>query len=782
MKKIILVFLLVLLLCGCAVPNDVVTTQTKSASEQAQTEEPVETPAPGPTPDPELTSIALPVEVAFNAGVLSETEEDGVYYVTLPEEEQMRPGAPTYTWYINGSDADAIDEVVIEFDVFGTVRPLDGMYFGYDEAFYVILHNFETIPALPIWPYDPVTLEQTGGDTDQNAMLVLPELGVDLKKYAEWEDEHVRIAIPYTEFRNASKDLTLQFLPGTTFGNLTVCLSGADGLYEDEIERISQTVESLDRSPIWNELGADFIEVYGHEEGGDGDGEESSQCDLIDSLLHNQRVMYEGLVINPDGSINMPVAFYDLGDYASQVQGKYAVIPEGIVSAMTALSYSQFFSEEEYRQVVSFILENMMNEDGQFYGIYDIAQHKLVATDRKAAALPILAMLGGSLPDREADLIANSILANEIVRVGDTLYYAPYGVSEDGIMDLKLSDFVFTGGLFGLLTEYSHDGSRLDEEYGCAILLEGLANSLKLILEGQEQNATNLPSSELRVVFSEDGESYELLPSGTFDIKNSYFSVGMMSYENFYCIIDQFRYEDEDIQNDIDWVFIRLNNVKKGTYTDQQIKTIRDLEALYAEKSNAYTIVNTLYESWLDVYNFMRIQPSETIFAPGYNVQTGEMIEAPVDDAIRSAFHIMAKYRARFGTPIASMNYFCLTGIFNDKAMAIESGNLAQEMYYMHLMYFTSQTDHTNPDLYADIGFDIWGYDALLYAAGSSQTAGMQTRHLLFASNLNLSRENWLVFSMRKMNQFMQDGLEPLTPEDAFPTFYEQIPAVTIEN
>ena len=616
MKKLIAILLLLSLLCGCAVPNDVDTTQAASASEQAQTEEPIETPAPGPTPDPELTSIALLAEVAFNAGVLSETGD----YVTLPEEEQMRPNAPTYTWYINGSDADAIDEVVIEFDVFGTVRPLDGMYFGYDEAFYLILHNFETIPALPIWPYDPVTLEQTGGNTDQNVMLLLPELGVDLKKYAEWEDEHVRIAIPYTEFRNASKDLTLQFLPGTTFGNLSVCLYGEDGLYEDEIERISQTVESPERD-LLNEVTMPLLQEFMERFEFGPYPFNQYPYEQLESNIYaggDQRsAVNKGCVVNSDGSIDMPVAFYDLGDYTSQIRGKYAVIPEGLVAALTALSSEDRFSDEQRLLVINFILEKMMNEDGQFYGIYDISQQKLVATDRKIATLPMLSALAGyrnftTDPDTSAsfisddviDLITNSMLANEIERVGDTLYYAPYGIGEDGVMDLKLSDFIFTGGFFGLLTEYSHDGSRLDEEYGCAILLEGLANSLQLILEGQEQNATNLPSSELRVVFSDDGGSYELQPSGTFDIKNSYFSIGLMSFENYYCTIDQFRYDDDDIQDGIDWVFIRLKTVKNGAYTEQQAKTIRDLEALYAEKSNAYTIANTLYESWLDVYNF----------------------------------------------------------------------------------------------------------------------------------------------------------------------------------
>jgi len=776
-KKLISILLAALLLCGCAVSNDGDTTQAASANEQTQTEEPIVTPVPGPTPVPGLTSIALPAEVAFNAGALSETETDGVYSVALPEEEEDRPNAPTYTWYINGTDADVIDEVVIEFDVFDTVRPLDGMYFGYDEAFYVILHNFETIPAQPPWPYN---VEQTAGDTDQEAMLRLPELGVDLKKFASWEDKHVRIVIPYTEFQNAPKDLTLQFLPGTTFGNLTIRLLGADGLYEDEIERISQTVESPGRSPMLKELSADFREVYGVGLNQEGFHNRTA----VDDMTFNQWIMKAGLVINPDGSINMPVALYDLGDYANQVQGDYAVIPEGIVSALTTLSHTDggFFTEEDQRQVVSFILENMMNENGQFYGIYDIAQQKLVATDRKAAALPILAILCGYLSDRDVDLIANSILANDIVRVGDTLYYAPYGISEDGIMDLKLSDFVITGGLYGLFIDYSNDGSRLNEKYGCAMLMEGIANSLKLILEGQEQNATRLPSSELRVVFSGDGESYELLPSGTFSINNSFFSVGMISFECLRYSINEFKFVDDTIQNDIDWVFIRLNKVKNGAYTVQQAKAIRDLEVLYAEYSNAYTIMNTLYESWLDVYNFLRVQTSGTAYAPGYDVQTGEMIEAPADDALYSAFHELAKYRIRFGTPAVPMNYFCLVGIFNDEAMSKECVNLVQAIYYMHLMYFDSQPDQQNPDIYVDNGFNIWGYDSLIYASGGWLTAGMQTRHQYTSSGLCLSRENWRVFAMRKANQFMEDETGYLTPDDVFPTFYDDIPAVTIEN
>jgi hypothetical protein len=176
------------------------------------------------------------------------------------------------------------------------------------------------------------------------------------------------------------------------------------------------------------------------------------------------------------------------------------------------------------------------------------------------------------------------------VRVGDTLYYAPYGIDENGVMDLKLSDFPITSSLFNLLTEYSQDRSRLEERYGCAILLEGVANSLSLILEGQEQNATRLPSSELRVTFSSDGKSYELQPSDTFSINNSYFSIGLMQFASYYCNIDQFAYFTTTFNETIDRNVMRLADVVDGAYNESQVRSIRDIEACYGEMKNAYRI------------------------------------------------------------------------------------------------------------------------------------------------------------------------------------------------
>ena len=154
------------------------------------------------------------------------------------------------------------------------------------------------------------------------------------------------------------------------------------------------------------------------------------------------------------------------------------------------------------------------------------------------------------------------------LRVGDTLYFAPNGVGEDGVMDLHLSDFAIGDPLLHHLAEYSHDPSRLNEKYGAAMILEGIANSMKLILEAQEQNETRLPSNELRVIFTDGGEHYTLQPSDTFQIDNSYFSIGLMCYEYCSGAIEHFRYDDDDIQNAIDWIFIGLNDVKDHAYTN----------------------------------------------------------------------------------------------------------------------------------------------------------------------------------------------------------------------
>ena len=119
------------------------------------------------------------------------------------------PDMPTFAWYINGSNTDKIAQVVIEFDLLETIHPLHPAFFDYDKGYFITLHYAQNIKRAP---------EGVGSQLDGDIVTVdMPELGEDLRKYAKQDGTHVTISIPYLEFQGAAKDLTLQFLPGTTF-------------------------------------------------------------------------------------------------------------------------------------------------------------------------------------------------------------------------------------------------------------------------------------------------------------------------------------------------------------------------------------------------------------------------------------------------------------------------------------------------------------------------------------------------------------------------------------
>jgi len=407
----------------------------------------------------------------------------------------------------------------------------------------------------------------------------------------------------------------------------------------------------------------------------------------------------------------------------------------------------------------------------------------MVAAERKVSAVPILSailMNSDVLTNEEIDFIVNSIIANDLVRVGDTLYYAPNGISEDGGMDLKLSDFAVNERFFSLLAEYSQDRGRLDEEFGSAMLLEGFANSLKLVLECQERNETRLPSSELRVYFSSDGRSYKLEPSEIFDINNPFFAIGLSSFEHFGRIFEEFEFIDNP--SSFAATISSLNGVKDGVYNESQEQVIREGEAMYAEMYNAYTIGNTMYESWYHIYNFLKMQPSETAYAPMYNVHTGELIAAWTPDKLSADFPMLIPFITRFGTPATTMNYFHLAGVFNDESMVEETAHLAAFNYDMYMSWILgSQSDnYPNPDLYADMGFNIWGFDSLRYTLINPIPATQLTHSLYSTSGTNMAREDWRQYVMRKLNEFIPDEENAISVDDCFPTFYDHLPEATI--
>jgi hypothetical protein len=789
MQKIFLLLVAITIFlpaCGIKPPptvNNPATLTEPTVTSITETGEATTTETPSKTPktsSPSVVCVELPTTVSDREEFLFPTENEGEFYVKFDENRTLalqldRPNMPTYTWYLNGSQADTVGEVVIEFDLIETVPSLHGEYFGFDRAFFVNIHNFDTIPLMPPWPDESVFSSHllVFGDCDRGVIMSSrPELGVDLRQYAEWDGNHVTITVPYSEFQGASKNLTLQFLPGTTFGNLSVNVWGSEGLNSGTIEEISQTVEAPERDLFHDEI----VPIMPPN---DNIMKVAAGRPMVESMVFGQQATREGLVINPDGSINMPLVFYDLGKYVNEVQGRYAVVPEGLVSVFTTLMHPAFFDTEQQRQVVDFVFEHMIDKNGQFSGVYDIEQGKMVAAERKVSATPILSallLLSDVLTNEEIDFIVNSIIANDLVRVGDTLYYAPNGISEDGVMDLNLSDFAVNERFFSLLAKYPKDSGRLEEEFGSAMLLEGFANSLKLVLEGQERNETRLPSNGLRVNFSNDGRSYKLEPSEIFDINNPFFAIGLSSFEHFGRIFEEFEFIDTP--HSFASTISSLSGVKDGIYKESQEQVIREGEAMYAEMYNAYTIANTMYESWYHIYNFLKMQPSETAYAPMYNVHTGEMRAAWTPDELYTDYHMLAPFITRFGTPATSMNYFHLVGVFNDDDMVEETAHLAAFNYDMYMSWiFGSQSgDYTNPDLYADMGFNIWGFDSLRHTLINPNPATTLTHSLYSTSGTNMAREDWRQYVMRKLNEFIPDGENAISVDDDFPTFYDHLP------
>jgi len=731
-----------------------------------------------------VTEIGTPIDEIISS-------YDDAYYVKFnPNLHVDRPTMPTFSWYINGKASDIIEEVVIEFDLLETIPPLHPMYFGYDRGYLVTLHHFQTIYYASIWDEkDPASAVY---DTNRDDMISIPEFGIDLQRFSEQDGKHIKISIPYSEFQSTAKDLTLQFYPGTTFSNLSVYLYSDKGLYESIIDEITEPVEAPARDLLHNVI----MPVLQEPEGGVINLSDTWDPIPMQNMYYNKKVIDQGLIMNTDGSVSMPVSLFDLDEYADEIKGKYAVIPEGLVAAFqsqSAYSYLDSICKEdvvEWRQhkrnLIEFAFDNLIDETGQFYGIYDVEQGKLVATDRKSAALPILSTMikpifeQSILTNDEIDFLVNSIIKYDLKLIGEKIYYAPHGISSDGVMQLYLSDFVISSELFNVFMEYSNDSSRLDDKYGLALLLEGYANSLKLILEAQEQNATRLPSKELKVKFTDGGGSYNLQPSDVFDINDSYFAVNLREFEGY----GRF-WGDSEVFSELK--FIKTDGscadnliIEEGAvFTEKQMESIRECEAEYSEVYNAYIIQNTLYESWLSVYNFLQMQPEETVYAPMYNVHTGEMIEASTD-TLYDQFRKTEPFVRRFGMPGTTIGYYLLTGIFNNVTYVQESLNLAMNdhMWVLcGLMLGSESFDQSDPDLYADNGFNVWGYDSVF---ATNFTARYNTKYLYGYFKLSLNRENWKEYTMRNFNAHIQDSENHVSADDYFPVFYDHISKTVI--
>jgi len=812
MKKAICIIFAAVLLCGCGAP--VVETTTPSPTETMKNEVNVSDTMPVVEETPALEKfVALPVNVKDNKKFLRQlnietdvdfqtemgtpiaeliSSEDTAYYVEFNPDRMAglpadRPNMPMYRWYINGSNANIISEVVIEFDLYETISPLHPTLFGYDMGYFLTLQYARTVRLDPIG--QQIQLKGNMFSLD------VPELGEELRKYAKQDGTHVTITIPYSEFQSSAKDLTLQFLPGTTFANLSIKLWGSDKLNENIVNEISQVIYRPE-----HDLLSEILVLAGMTKDAWGFPDYNGQIiGDVESAIHRDEG--PGLIINSDGSINMPVSLYDLGEYAGEVKGKYAVIPEGVIPAFATLSSYAFLSniqddielEKQYkRNLADFVFQNLMDETGQFYGIYDIAQGKTVATNRKSPALPILSSMCGLiwdtpnteiLSDKEIKPIVNSIIANDIIRVADKLYYAPHGISGDGVMNLSLSDFYISASLLSKLADYAAVEGSLDDEYGVVMLLEGYLNSLKLVVEGQEQNETRLVSSDLKVIFMDGGKSYELQPSDTFDINDSFF----LNFDLIGAMSDDFHggpFSKLAFNKTNQSIAGKLSISKDGTLNETQKGYIRECERQYAEIYNMYEIQTTLYECFFHIYSFLQLQPIETAFAPQYNVHTGEMIEAPTEMLYPQFRNTIAPMLRRIGTPATLMNYSRLEGVFNDETELVETCK-ALAPYFGEWMgtnvFRSSGLDSTNPDLYAENAFDIWGFDSL-YSLNFDKTVVSSSAPLYDSMGHSFGREGWKEYTMRMLNENIQNEAEHVMPDDEFPLFYDHLPKEEIIN
>nr|MBI9047174.1 hypothetical protein [Anaerolineaceae bacterium] len=394
-KNIIGIVSIVIVLAACApaidkTPIPVITAISEMIPPENTVTPEILPPTSAPTP---LPPIILPNPEPIHAGMLLE-KDNGLFEVLIPEGlDKNHPAMPTYIWeHLQPNVNPGLAAIVIEFDMPGTVEKWHGDLFGYDRGFFVSLQNLETIPIQPLY-INPEHLEPSVfdlKDIDREALLLLPELMVDLSHFSVNMDDHYIVRIPYEQLLGGAKDLTLQFLPGTVFGNLRVNLEH-DGSLDQGI--LTALMEDVPRPQYdVNEIHQDWWEG-----GVDRNNSQEGFIEIIDS----NRWINQGIKeyrVNPDGSVNIPVSEYDLGEYANEITGEFTVIPEGLLPILIKLEEQEYIiadNPEEHREdqqqikedraaVVTFIMKNMIDpETGLIRGIWDNDQGQLVAENRR---------------------------------------------------------------------------------------------------------------------------------------------------------------------------------------------------------------------------------------------------------------------------------------------------------------------------------------------------------------------------------------------------------------
>jgi hypothetical protein len=649
---------------------------------------------PSPTPIPVISVLGeIDVTQPTHPELLNELEP-GVFEVIIAEDVwQNRPDMPAIIWKNLQPDIPGLYEIVLEFDLIETLPKWDGEWFGYDRGYILSLDNYFK---------EGVAIDSNGFSFDYHL------LAINLDKFTERTDNHIVAKIPVTQLRGGARDLVLQFFPGTTFGNLRIYVTHDGRATEASLQMLqgdnsNPQVALHEIYPGWwdNHGGCDDpTDMYGcirqtlYEQWGNewderlaGPREHGAMLDILSSYGWMQQSM-RSYMINPDGSVNVPVTEYDLGIYTDDIDSDFAVVPDGLLFPLIRIQYGILGDDNGYienarQDLVNFIMTEMMNPDtGLIQGIWDTQNKRLVAPHRRSANLPLWAGVS-NLQNYGIDIDQTTmnnwllnIINQEFQLIGEKVYYTPRGIDEQGTMELRLEDFAFIDTLFSSLYKVAMadpgtDFSLPDPE-AVVKIMEGAHNSLDLVVQQQQLNPTHLPSEALLVHFDQQG-NYVLEPVGDFSIDNPFFATMPLYLSNN---LIQF-----------DWIGLKINNgypepmdIDMSDHFPAQMDILRQTGGVspqywYSALRQARTVAGEFYYSYhllgnmwkllFHVYNFSDQQPAQSVFAEKYDINTGE----PLDLVMAENSNPWAKFQGRFGSLSAIGNWFQIMTFFYDQEM-----------------------------------------------------------------------------------------------------------------
>jgi hypothetical protein len=583
-----------------------------------------------PSPEPPIT---LPVAEILFVDRLSDNGDD-TYSVNFPSEEfdSAHPPMVYYIWQINPNvDAD-LEQVVVQFTISHTAAEDIP---GYERGFFPWLHNLSTINI-----NSPVP-ESTDLTMDRNTILRYPEFGELLDRYITVENGTYMLAIPYEQFLGGRTSLVLGFLPGTTFSMPEVSVAGSEIFAESILDElgVEQSIPMYNVEPVVRQFW-------------DGSFEVTNDFARFNGWIKNEwSPLFENAYQN--GIFYMPVSDYldVLGSYAEEIDGTYAVIPDGLPLALHVIndSYSK-----------TFLMAHMVDpETGLIHGIWDIEQNQLVASDRTVANLPIAASYFQNDPGFAYQLLS-AVAQYEVIDVDGHWIYAPRGINANQEITVRLADLAMNEDAFQMITDTKDPEIRVK-------LLEAYANTLGLILEVQEQSNTNLPPSEFIVKF-ESNNTHSIRkvegPLGDFNINDPFYTFSSSMQE---VATDMVLNHIGPQLSGVDNEFNRAWSL--ATDPEQQTVVLANAKRIIDEADSSFKILYYNYRIFYHIYTFQR---QDGLFAARYDIDSGNTL---LGENTGGAWNGFSSY---YGGPGSAINWMMISGFFHDDAMLTECYKLAE--------------------------------------------------------------------------------------------------------